>query len=252
MTSYKRIALVTGASSGIGAAIVRKLVQEGYGVIGNARTASKLEQMKAALGDAFHPVAGDTADQATIDQCFADAGRVFGRSLTTVVINAGVGLGGTVSSADLSRFDELLRTNVGGPARLLQACTKHFVPLQKDAFPKEAADVVVVGSVAGRNISPFSAVYGSTKFAVHSLAEAARRELGPKGVRVALVEPGFVISGFQATSGYSEDMVEGLMDRCGPTPSPDELATAVHFILSLPPHVNISDIVIRPTRQEFP
>lgn len=75
---------------------------------------------------------------------------------------------------------------------------------QQNNFPQSAADIVIVGSVVGRHISPFSAVYGASKFAVHALAEGLRRELGPKGVRVSLVEPGFVLSGFQASAGYSD------------------------------------------------
>ena len=119
-------------------------------------------------------------------------------------------------------------------------------------FPKRAADIVIVGSVVGRHISPFSAVYGATKFAVHALAEGLRRELGPKGIRVSLVEPGLVVSGFQEAAGYSDDLVQNFHDKFGPLLHGDDVANAIHFIVAQPPHVHISDIVVRPTRQDYP
>jgi NADP-dependent 3-hydroxy acid dehydrogenase YdfG len=123
---------------------------------------------------------------------------------------------------------------------------------QQPAYPKSAADIVIVGSVVGRNVSPFSAVYGSTKFAVHALAEGLRREVGPKGIRVSLVEPGIVLSGFQAAANYSDEMVQGFEDRWGPLLIGDDVANAIHYIVTQPPHVHISDIMIRPTRQDYP
>ncbi len=98
----------------------------------------------------------------------------------------------------------MLRTNVIGVTLLLHRAARELVPLQQDAFPSSAADIVVIGSVVGRHISPFGAVYSATKFAVHALAESLRREIGPKGVRVSLVEPGVVVSGFQAVAGYGD------------------------------------------------
>jgi NADP-dependent 3-hydroxy acid dehydrogenase YdfG len=100
--------------------------------------------------------------------------------------------------------------------------------------------------------SPFSAVYGASKFAVYALAEGLRREVGPKGVRVSLVEPGAVLSGFQAAAGYSGDMVKSFHDKFGPLLVGDGIANAIHHIVSQPPHVHISDIVVRPTRQDYP
>jgi NADP-dependent 3-hydroxy acid dehydrogenase YdfG len=104
----------------------------------------------------------------------------------------------------------------------------------------------------GRHISPFSAVYGASKFAVHSLAEGLRREVGPKGIRVSLVEPGLVISGFQDGAGYNDEMVQNLKNKFGPLLYGEDVASAINFIVSQPPHVHISDIMIRPTRQDYP
>ena len=110
----------------------------------------------------------------------------------------------------LSQFEELLKINVTGTLLLLQKAAQKIVDNQQNVYPKKAADIVIIGSVVGRHVSPFSAVYGATKFAVHGLAESLRREIGPKGVRVSLVEPGMVLTGFQSAADYSEEMVKGI------------------------------------------
>ncbi len=106
--------------------------------------------------------------------------------------------------------------------------------------------------VLGRHISPLSAVYGATMFAVHALAEGLRREFGPQGIRVSLVEPGIVVSGFQAAAGYSDEMTQLFHDKFGPLLASDDVANAIHFVVSPPAHVHISDILVRPTRQDYP
>ncbi len=124
--------------------------------------------------------------------------------------------------------------------------------IQQSLFPERAADIVIIGSVVGRHVSHFSAVYGSTKFAIHSLAEGLRREIGPQGVRVSLVEPGIVLSGFQDAAGYSEELVQNFTENFGPLFYGAEVAETIHYIVNQPPHVHISDIMIRPTRQAYP
>ena len=248
---YARIAIVTGATSGIGEATAKKLISAGFGVIGNGRNTAKLVALQEEMGPAFCGVAGDAANNAVIDQLFASASSHFGKSANIVIANAGRGLGGTVKDADLSEFEEVVKVNLTGTLALLQKAAQLMVATQHD-YPKSATDIVVVGSVVGRHVSPFSAVYGSTKFAVHALTEGLRREVGPKGVRVSLVEPGIVLSGFQAGANYSDEMVQGFEDRFGPLLVGDDVANAIHFIVTQPPHVHISDIMIRPTRQDYP
>lgn len=247
---HARIAIVTGASSGIGEATARRLVDSGYGVIGNARNGGKLRAIEEELGAAFFGVAGDAADPVVLDGLFAASVERFGKPADIVVANAGRGLGGSVKDADLSRFEEILKLNVTGTLALLQKASR--IMLGNLDYPKQAADIVIIGSVVGRHISPFSAVYGATKFAVHALAEGLRREVGPKGVRVSLVEPGIVISGFQEGAGYGEDMVRNFDERFGPLLYGEDVANAIHFIVTQPPHVHISDIMVRPTRQDYP
>jgi NADP-dependent 3-hydroxy acid dehydrogenase YdfG len=250
--SYSRIAIITGASSGIGEATARKLVAGGFGVVGNARNGEKLRTLEKQLGNAFCGVAGDAAEVAVQDHLFAKAMERFGKPADIVVANAGRGLGGSVKDADLSKFEEILRLNVTGTLALLQSAAQKMVAAQQSNFPKHAADIVIIGSVVGRHISPFSAVYGATKFAVHALAEGLRREVGPKGVRVSLVEPGIVVSGFQDAAGYGNDLVHTFEEKFGPLLHGEDIANAIHFVVTQPPHVHISDIMVRPTRQDYP
>jgi NADP-dependent 3-hydroxy acid dehydrogenase YdfG len=249
---YSRIAIVTGATSGIGEATARRFVASGYGVAGNGRNAAKLRALEHELGAAFIGIAGDASDGTVLERLFAAANERFGKPADIVIANAGRGLGGSVKDVDLSQFEDMLKINVTGALALLQKAARNMVDEQRSSFPARAADIVIIGSVVGRHVSPFSAAYGASKFAVHALAEGLRREVGPKGIRVSLVEPGIVVSGFQDAAGYTDDLVHTFEDKFGPLLDGNDVANAIQFIVAQPPHVHISDIMVRPTRQDYP
>lgn len=250
--SFKRIAIITGATSGIGEATARAFLEDGFGVLGNGRNESRLKELEKEFGKAFCGVAGDAANEQVIDSLFDRAQKHFGRPADIVVANAGRGLGGTVSTVDMDEFREVLNINVTGTLYLLKKSAEKLVALQDASYPDTAADIVILGSTVGRHISPFSTAYGSTKFAVHALAEGLRREIGPKGVRVTLVEPGIVITGFQEVAGYDYDLVKNFHMKFGPLIYGYDVADAIHYVVSRPPHVHIGDFVIRATRQDYP
>jgi NADP-dependent 3-hydroxy acid dehydrogenase YdfG len=113
-------------------------------------------------------------------------------------------------------------------------------------------DIVALGSVAGRNISPFSGFYGSSKFALAGMVEAFRREVCARGVRVTLLEPGIVESEFQEVAGYTpENFYQGVA-RFGKLLAPEDVAEALLFVVSRPAHVHVNAVVIRPTGQDYP
>lgn len=255
-----RIAVVTGASAGIGEAIARDLVAHGASVVINARRTERLRAVAERLGlDRVAIVAGDCSEQSVINEML-DLARVrFGggaREPDLVVVNAGRGLNGSVMTSDPTQWDEMIRTNLLGAARLIRSSGER---MRKWSEGKQGVDVigpprdvVVIGSTVGRHVSPFSSMYGATKFGVHGLTEGARRELGPRGIRISLIEPGFVVSEFQGVAGYDTKWVDEVFQRIGPPLSPADVARAVSFIASQPAGVHMSDILLRPTRQDYP
>ena len=250
--NYTRVVAITGSSSGIGEATARRFVAKGFGVIGNGRNVTKLRAVETALGAAFRGVEGDAADVHVLDRMFEFAVQFFGKAPDIVVVNAGRGLGGSVQDADMKSFGELIRTNLTGGFALMQKATREMLRVVEGSSSDGTNDIVVIGSIVGRHISPFSAAYGASKFGLHALVEALRREVASRGIRVSLVEPGIVLSGFQSAAGYSEDFVKSLDEEFGPLLTSDDVARTIDFIVSQPPHVHVGDIVIRPTRQVYP
>jgi NADP-dependent 3-hydroxy acid dehydrogenase YdfG len=251
-----RIAIITGASAGIGEALARDFTHRGARVVINARRESKLRELAESLGKGrVATVAGDASDDDTIARLFMAARERFEDEADLVVVNAGRGLNGSVTTSDPAQWEEMIRTNLLGAAKLMRAAAHHLladIENSGNSWQQQARDIVVLGSTVGRHISPFSSMYGSTKFAVNSLAEALRREIGPKGVRVSLIEPGFVRSEFQGVAGYADDWFAGVVDRIGPVLTPMDVAEIVSFLVSRPPQVHLSDALIRPTRQDYP
>ena len=257
-----RVALITGASAGIGQATARELATLGARVAVNARREDRLVALIQELADRVDQgpdsdraiaVAGDTADESVISAMLDQPEDKFGAPVDLVVINAGRGLAGSVMTSDPEQWDAMIRTNLVGAAKLLRAAGERLSRLQERRdWPNHAADIVVLGSTVGRHISPFSSMYGSTKFAIGSLAEAARRELGPKGVRVSLIEPGIVASEFQGVAGYDPESFGAMMDKFAPVLTPEDIARLIGFIVKQPAGVHLSGTVVRPTKQDYP
>jgi len=207
-------------------------------------------------------VAGDASQQGTIDAMFDAAEKHFHRGADLVVVNAGRGLAGSLTTSDESQWEEVFRTNYLGAARLMRTAADRLLQVvspnpdgeagKTGEWLKRPRDIVAIGSSVGRNISPFSSMYGSTKFAVHALAEALRREIGPKGVRVTTIEPAIVASEFQAVAGYDATTFGSFMEKIGPVLLPADVARTIGFIVSQPAHVHLNNVALRPTRQDYP
>ncbi len=253
-----RVAVVSGASAGIGRAIALDLASRGARVVVNARREDRLQSLCADIGaDQSAHVVGDAADSAVVHAMLDAARERFDREADLVVVNAGRGLAGSVTTSDPTEWEEMIRTNLLGAATLMRAAAARMLaagpdPANGDAWLRSPRDIVVLGSNVGRHISPFSSMYGGTKFAVNSLAEAMRREIGPKGVRVSLIEPGVVKSEFQQVAGYDPQGFGEFMDSIGPVLDPEDIARLIGFIVSQPAHVHVNDAVIRAVRQEYP
>lgn len=245
-----KTAIVTGASSGIGEATARTLAARGAAVVLSARRAQRLEEIAAEIriaGGKALVVAGDVSKTEDIDHLLQEAQNwdEGGAKYDIVVANAGRGLAGGLLESDEAQWQELMQLNVLGLAHLLRRAGRYFVQ-------RKSGDIVAVGSVVGRNISPFSGFYGSSKFAVAGLTEALRREVCSSGVRVSLVMPGIVVSGFQEVAGYTEENFGKGVAAYGKLLDPQPIADGVVWLLEQPPHVNVSEITIRPTGQNYP
>ncbi|MFG1664106.1 SDR family oxidoreductase [Streptomyces sp. Y7] len=247
----RRIAVVTGASSGIGRAVVRDLVQRGTRVVAAGRRAERLteltEQVRTAPGHAV-AVAGDITQAGHTEELLATAEREWGPA-DVFVAAAGQGLPGTVLGSDPERWERLVEVNYLALLRQLRVVAAEF---RKQAEPDDGArarDVVVIGSTVGRQVSAANPVYGSTKFAVHSLVEALRQEVCHHNIRVTLIEPGFVRSGFQEAAGYDAAWFEAIAEENGPLLVPEDVADVIGYVIGRPTHVHLDDIRLRPTRQ---
>ena len=245
-----KTAIVTGASSGIGYATAAKLAASRAAVVVHARRKERLEKLVAEIsskGGKAIAVVGDAGIPADIDLLLEKtlAWKEGGGKYDIVVVNAGRGLAGGVLGSDESQWEDVYRINVLGAIRLMRRAAQHMVQ-------RGSGDIVAIGSVVGKNISPFSGFYGSSKFAVGAAAEALRREACPHGVRVSVVMPGVVVSEFQAVAGYNDENFGKTVAPYGKLLAPQDIANGVHWLLTLPPHINISEIMIRPTGQSAP
>lgn len=264
-----RTAIITGASAGIGEACARAFVASGAKVILNARRAERLDALVRELGPQNAiAVPGDAADPAVIAAMLAAPRKHFNAAPDLVLVNAGRGLRGSPQNSDDTQWEEIIRVNYLAAARLIRAAAEAMVgpvdlvqgppkdppkPAPPAGWPNVTPrDIVILGSTVGRHISPFSSMYGSTKAAVHMIAETMRRLLAPHGVRVSLLEPGIVRSEFQAAAGYDPASFGQFMDSIAPVLDPQHLAELVLYMCSRPAGVCINDVMVRPTRQEYP
>ncbi|PNE40116.1 SDR family oxidoreductase [Streptomyces noursei] len=246
-----RVAVVTGASSGIGRAVTSTFAQQGIHVLAAGRDRDRLAAVQSELADgpgAVLPFAGDLTHPAHTEELLAAAEREWGPA-SIFVASAGRGLPGTVLGSDPDRWQELIEVNYLALLRQLRAAAAEFKRQAEADGGQRARDIVVIGSTVGRQVSAANPVYGSTKFAAHALVEALRQEVCTHNIRVTLIEPGFVRSGFQEAAGYDMAWFEAVADASGPLLTPENVASVVEFVVSRPTHVHLDDIRLRPTRQ---
>lgn len=245
-----KTAIVTGSSSGIGRATALSLAAAGAAVVLQARRKDRLDVVASeitARGGKALVVPGDAGVPADIEALLEEtlAWQDGGRKFDIVVVNAGRGLASGILGSDESQWQEVYRINVHGAAHLMRRAAEYMVQ-------RKSGDIVVLGSVVGRNISPFSGFYGSSKFAIGAIAEGLRREVCSDGVRVSVVMPGIVLSEFQQVAGYDEENFGKGIAHFGKLLEPEAIAEGIRWLLTLPPHVNVNEIMIRPTGQSYP
>ena len=267
--STPRAALITGASSGIGRATALELARAGLTVLVNARRGDELDKLvnevEAAQGVA-HALPGDASEPGVLDRLWAEACEAADGVPDVLVANAGRGLQGGVLSSDPAVWESMFRLNVTGTMHLMRNAAEAMRDAPDDGGGSgggrgggaAARDIVVIGSVVGTNVSPFSAVYGATKFAIEAAAEALRREMAQAsggaglGVRVTVVKPGVVESEFQDVAGYDRENFGKAVEKFGPMLDPADIARVIRFVVEQPPNVHVNQVTVRPVGQDYP
>ncbi|MGW1497641.1 SDR family NAD(P)-dependent oxidoreductase [Streptomyces mirabilis] len=244
------VALVTGASSGIGHATALELAREGASVALVGRREDRLTDLAAEItgagGKALVVPADITTAQAAaeaVERTVEGLGR-----LDTLVNNAGLMLLGPAPSADLNDWRRMIDINLMGLMYAAHAAVPHLVKAAAEE-PRQVADIVNIGSLAGRNAYAMSAVYSATKFGVGAFSEALRQELARQHVRVSVIEPGSVDTELRT---HNPDVIQqhivaalGDIERL----QSQDIADTVGYIVTRPRHVAVAELLVRPTEQ---
>jgi NADP-dependent 3-hydroxy acid dehydrogenase YdfG len=238
-----RVAVVTGASSGIGEATARALSEAGAAVALCARRTDRLEAIAGSLDGPTFVRAVDVSDEEQATGFVEDAAGELG-ALHILVNNAGLMLLGPVSDQTTEDWRRMVGVNLMG----LLYCTHAALPL---IARNGGGDIVNVSSVAGRRADAGAAVYNMTKFGVHAFSEALRQEALHAGIRVTTVAPGFVETELQGhnTNPLVRRATERAREQIGEVLRPDDIAEAILHAVTRPKHVCVNEVVVRPTNQ---
>jgi NADP-dependent 3-hydroxy acid dehydrogenase YdfG len=246
-----RVAVITGASSGIGEATARALAARGARVALLARRRDRIEQLRRAIGEAGGQAEAwplDVTDSAAVERVAAEVLAKLGRA-DIVVNNAGVMLPNPIEEKRVDQWRQQIDLNVSGVMNVIGA----FTPaLLKSAADKGPADLVNISSIAAKNIFPNFAVYSATKAFVTHLSIHLRAELGAKGVRVSAIEPGIVGTelGSHVDFKGAQDWLEGTKGQIEWL-APEDIAEVIAFAVSAPKRMNLQQVTIMPTAQSM-
>ncbi|MGD0882717.1 MAG: SDR family NAD(P)-dependent oxidoreductase [Acidimicrobiales bacterium] len=243
------VALVTGASSGIGEATAVALAAQGAKVAVAARRRDRLEALAERIGaDDVLVLETDVTDEAQARSMVDQTVGRFGR-LDTLVNNAGVMLLGPIVDAPVDEWRRMVELNLVGLLYSTHAALPHLLAAA-ETEPRQVADIVNVSSVAGRFARLGSGVYNATKFGVGAFSESLRQEVTRRHVRVSLVEPGAVAT--ELVGQNRPEIIEGLLATWGPVEvmHPEDIAESIVFTVTRPRRVTVNEVLIRPTEQE--
>ncbi|GAA4567938.1 SDR family NAD(P)-dependent oxidoreductase [Planotetraspora kaengkrachanensis] len=236
-----KVVLVTGASSGIGEATALALSAEGARIAIGARRADRLDSLARKAPGEVLTLDLDVTDQESVRAAAAETVERFG-ALDVLVNNAGVMLSGPIEGADTTEWTRMVETNLLGSMYMVHAALPHLL--------ERKGTVVQVSSTSGRTASANSGVYAATKFGVTAFSESLRQEVTARGVRVVVVEPGFVAT--ELAGHITDPTMQAAAQKMAAsmrTLQPEDIAGAVLYAVTQPEHVAVNEILIRPTDQ---
>ena len=241
-----RLALITGASSGIGLSCARRFAEDGANLVLWARREDRLdrtaEELRGEYGVTVRVAAVDVRDRAAVNRA-AEALEKDGLVPDILLNNAGLAAGlAKVHEGDPDDWDRMIDTNLKG----LLNVTRAILPLM---VKRNAGHVVNIGSTAGHQVYPSGNVYNATKYGVKALSEGMNLDLAGTRIRVSSVDPGHVRTEFAEVRFHGDRVRAGKLYEGFQPLSPDDVADAVAYIVNLPPHVNIVDLIIVPAAQ---
>lgn len=244
------VALITGASSGIGEATAIMLAEQGASVAVAARRKDRLDDLVRRIEDAGGTalaIEADMTDRVQAEATVARTVEALGR-LDTLFNNAGVMLLGTAEHSDVEDWERMVDINIKGLLYTAHAALPHLIAGAGDS-PRGVADLINTSSVAGRFARPGSAVYNLTKFGVTAFTDALRQEVTERHLRVSAVEPGLVST--ELTTHMSDRAQSDFEKRLGHVEplQPADIAEIVTFIVTRPKHVAINEVLVLPTEQ---
>ena len=246
------VALVTGASSGIGEATARALASAGAAVAVVARRKDRLDKLAADIesaGGKALAIEADVTDRRQATDVVNQVARDLGR-LDTVINNAGVMLLGPIEGAPLEEWERMVSLNVMGLLYVAHAALPHLLTAAESP-PRQVADIVNISSVAGRTARTGSGVYNLTKWGVNGFTESLRQEVTKRHVRVSVVEPGAVST--ELATHIRPEVLPALIARIGQMERMEsgDIADAIAYIVTRPRRVAVNEMLIRPTEQEL-
>jgi NADP-dependent 3-hydroxy acid dehydrogenase YdfG len=237
------VALVTGASSGIGEATARALAAEGATVALAARRKERLDALAAQIGGLA--IEADVTDREQAVEAVERAARELGR-LDIVVNNAGVMLLGQIVDAPVEEWEHMIALNLQGLLYVAHAAIPHLLRAA-ELEPRRVADLVNVSSVAGRRVGVGGGIYQLTKHGVGVFSEALRQEITGRHVRSSLIEPGATTS--ELVTHVREEVRSQLATNVATQLAAEDVADAILYTVTRPRHVAINEILLRPTEQ---
>jgi NADP-dependent 3-hydroxy acid dehydrogenase YdfG len=245
------VALVTGASSGIGEATARMLTDRGAAVAIVARRADRLETLAAEIesaGGRALAIEADVTDREQAETAVRRTVEELGR-LDVLVNNAGVMLLGPILEAPVEEWDQMVQVNLLGLLYTAKAAIPHLLEAARDE-PRRVADMVNISSVAGRQARLGSGVYNATKHAVGAFSESLRQEVTERHLRISLIEPGAVAT--ELTDHNRDEIRDQLEKRFAGIDKLEasDIADAIGYVITRPRHVAINEVLVRPTQQQ--